>query len=76
MCIIKIYCKNVYHNSSVWLLLITMCVFIPLSVNDCNLRKVYTIAPRGVRQMEKMMTYGKQLDSASNRPVVMRFQLI
>jgi hypothetical protein len=28
-----------------------MCVAIPLSVNECNLREVYTIAPREVRQM-------------------------
>jgi hypothetical protein len=59
-----------------------MCVGIPLSVNECNLREVYTIAPREVRQMgnddvrREMMTYGRNLDSGSNRPVVMRFQLI
>jgi hypothetical protein len=59
-----------------------MCVVIPHSVNECNLREVYTIAPREVRQMGnddvrwEMMTYGQNLDSASNRPVVMRFQLI
>jgi hypothetical protein len=28
-----------------------MCVAIPLSVNECNLREVYTIAHREVRQM-------------------------
>jgi hypothetical protein len=27
-----------------------MCVVLPLSVNECNLRKVYTIAPREVRK--------------------------
>jgi hypothetical protein len=55
---------------------------IPVSVNECNLREVYTIAPREVRQMgnddvrREVMTYAKHLDSARNRPVVMRFQLI
>jgi hypothetical protein len=35
----------------------------PVSVNECNLREVYTIAPREVRQMgnddvrREMMTY-------------------
>jgi hypothetical protein len=59
-----------------------MCVIVPLSVNECNLREVYTIAPREVRQTgnddvrSEMMTYVKNLDSGSNRPVVMRFQLI
>jgi hypothetical protein len=59
-----------------------MCVVLPLSVNECNLREVYTIAPREVRQMGnddvswEMMTKRKNLDSASNRPVAMRFQLI
>jgi hypothetical protein len=59
-----------------------MYCIIPLSVNECNLREVYTIAPREVRQMgnddvrREMMTYGRNLDSASSRPVVMRFQLI
>jgi hypothetical protein len=54
----------------------------PVSVNECNLLEVYTIAPREVRQMgnddvrREMMTYGRNLDSASKRPVVMRFQLI
>jgi hypothetical protein len=53
-----------------------------LSVNECNLREVYTIAHREVRHMgiddvrSEMMTYVKNLDSGSNRPVVMRFQLI
>jgi hypothetical protein len=28
-----------------------MCVVLPLSVNECNLRKVYTIAPREVRKI-------------------------
>jgi hypothetical protein len=51
MCIINIYCEKVYYNSSVKLILITMCVVIPLSVNECNLREVYTIAPREVREM-------------------------
>jgi hypothetical protein len=27
-----------------------MCVIVPLSVNECNLREVYTIAHREVRQ--------------------------
>jgi hypothetical protein len=27
-----------------------MCVGIPLSVNECNLREAYTIAPTEVRQ--------------------------
>jgi hypothetical protein len=59
-----------------------MCVILPLSVNEWNLREVYAIAPREVRQLVnddvrwEMMTYGRKLDSASNRPVVMRFKLI
>jgi hypothetical protein len=82
MCIINIYCERVYYNSSVKLILLTRYCFIPPSVNEYNLREVYTIAPREVRQMGndyvrwEMMTYEKNLDSASNRPVVMRFQLI
>jgi hypothetical protein len=54
----------------------------PLSVNECNLREAYTIAPREVRQMgnddvrREMMTYGRNIDSGSNRAVVMRFELI
>jgi hypothetical protein len=28
-----------------------MYCIIPVSVNECNLREVYTIAPREVRQM-------------------------
>jgi hypothetical protein len=54
----------------------------PVSVNECNLREVYTIAPREVRQTgnddvrSEMMTYVKSIDSGSNRPVVIRFQLI
>jgi hypothetical protein len=57
------------------------CV-IPLSVKEYNLREVYTIAPREVRQMgnddvrREMMTYRSNIDSGSNRPVVTRFQLI
>jgi hypothetical protein len=55
---------------------------IPVSVSECNLREAYTIAPTEVRQMgnddvrREMMTYGRNLDSASNRPVVIRFQLL
>jgi hypothetical protein len=55
---------------------------IPVSVNECNLREAYTIASTEVRQMgnddvrREMMTYGRNLDSASNRPVVIRFQLL
>ena len=59
-----------------------MYCIIPVSVNECNLREVYTIAPREVRQTgnddvrSEMMTYVKSVYSGSNRPVVMRFQLI
>jgi hypothetical protein len=60
-----------------------MYCIIPVSVNECNLREVYTIAHREVRQREMMTSdgtsdviIGRNLDSASNRPVVMRFQLI
>jgi hypothetical protein len=53
-----------------------MCVVIPVSINECNLREVYTIAPREVRQTGNDDVYVKNLDSGSNRPVVMRFQLI
>jgi hypothetical protein len=59
-----------------------MYCIIPVSVNECNLREVYTIAPREERQMgndnvrREMMTCGRNLDSGSNRPVVVRFQLI
>jgi hypothetical protein len=43
-----------------------MYCIIPVSVNECNLREVYTIAPREVRQMgnddvrREMMTYGRK----------------
>jgi hypothetical protein len=63
-------------------MLLTRCCIIAVSVNECNLRVAYTMAPREVRQMgnddvrSEMMTYGRNLDSASSRPVVMRFQLI
>jgi hypothetical protein len=53
-----------------------MYCIIPVSVNECNLREVYTIAPREKYVRWEMMTYGRNLDSASSRPVVMRFQLI
>jgi hypothetical protein len=59
-----------------------MCVGIPLSVNECNLREAYTIAPTEVRQMgnddvrRELITYGRNLDSGSSRPVVIRFQVI
>jgi hypothetical protein len=59
-----------------------MYCIIPVSVNEYNLREMYTIAPREVRQMgnddvkREMMTCGRNLDSASNRPVVMRLQVI
>jgi hypothetical protein len=55
---------------------------LPAFINECNLREAYTIAPTEVRQMgnddvrREMMTYGRNLDSASNRPVVIRFQLL
>jgi hypothetical protein len=46
-----------------------MYFILPVSVNECNLREAYTIAPREVRQMgndyvrRELMTYGKHLDS-------------
>jgi hypothetical protein len=47
---------------------------LPAFINECNLREAYTIAPTEVRQMgnddvrREMMTYGRNLDSASSRP--------
>jgi hypothetical protein len=59
-----------------------MYCIIPFSANECNLREVYTMAPREERQManddvrSEKMTYGRNPDRGSNRPFVMRLQLI
>jgi hypothetical protein len=47
----------------------------PVSVNECNLQEACTIAPTEYVSGE-MFTCGKNPDSASNRPVVIRFKLI
>jgi hypothetical protein len=62
-CVYLIYTASKFILIQVCSYLLTRYFIIPVSVNECNLREVYTIAPREVRQMgnddvrREMMTY-------------------